>query len=156
MRTDLFIITAFYVLTPVLTAPRGRQNVMALRGERRRFMSCCFVDIFCFTVCFHSGDRTRNEFAAGERLRNIRHLNHKRRQFSTQERTSNSKVTAGQLRNAENLNNLQNPSPFDINEQYDAITNQRHRPTHRHRLARRSKRSANLLWNKLRFVSFKM
>ena len=150
MRTDLFIITAFYVLTPVLTAPRRRQNVMALRGETRRFMSCCFVDIFCFTVCFHSGDRTRNEFAAGERLQNIRHLKHKRRQFSAKERTN--KVIERQNMNAGNVQNLQNPSPFDINENYDAITNQRHTPRHRLRHAGRSKRNTSLLWNKLRFV----
>ena len=150
MKTLLFTITAFYVLTPVLTVPRRRQNVMALR-ETSRFRSCCFVDIFCFTVCFHSGDRTRNEFAAGERLQNIRHLVRKRKQFASKGRTN--QVTAGQIKNIQNMRNIQNPSPFDTNEQFDAITNQRHTHRHRHHHAERSKRSTSLLWNKLRFVN---
>lgn len=141
MKTVLLTLTAFYILTPVLTAPRRRQTVMALR-ENRRFRSCCFVDIFCFTVCFHSGDRTRNDFAAGERLHNIRHLNHKRRKFTSAEQTISVAT--------EQIKGLKDTSPFDMSQQYETFTNEHHRGRHRH--GERSKRSTSLLWNKLRFV----
>ena len=117
---------------------------MAFR-EHRRFRSCCFVDIFCFTVCFHSGDRTRNNFAAGERMDKIRHLVNKRQKVLSKQRT----VIAN---NVQDQTNRINPINNDLNQQVGIIASGKHRHRHHHGEKSRSKRSTSLLWNKLRFV----
>ena len=138
MKTIVLTILTFYFLKPALAAPKGRRDVMAFR-EQNRFRSCCFVDIFCFTVCFHSGER-RNTFAAGESMDNIRHFTHKRQKVLSRQRTNS------------NLDN-NDRGPFHLlNEPRESSINGPHRHRHRHGERIRAKRSTSLLWNKLRLV----
>ena len=141
MNTIVLALLTLYALKPVVAASRGRHNVMAFR-EQSRFRSCCFVDIFCFTVCFHSGERNRHRVAAGERLDTMRHPAYKRLNTLTLEGTnSNFDTDVGHL------------SPVHLNEVDSTHGPHRHRHHHGERF--RSKRSAGPLWNKLRFVQMR-
>ena len=142
MNTIVLAILTLYALKPVVAASRGRHNVMAFR-EQSRFRSCCFVDIFCFTVCFHSGERNRHRVAVGERLDTMRHPAYKRlNTLSLDSTNSNFDTDVGHL------------SPVYLNEPVES-THGPHRHRHHHGERFRSKRSAGPLWNKLRFVQMR-